>query len=231
FQTAMSTGLREVSNKNYEAARAGFNRARKILPNSDEPEDGLLQVEQSQRNDTILNHQKNAGAYLASENWQGAIAEYEAALAIADSLEFALKGLEDARTRLALQERLQQLLSDPTLLQSDEGLAEASATLRQASRVKPTTDQMLQHIDILARLISTARIEIPVTINSDGKTQVTVRRHAVLGNMTNKVVYLIPGRYTVVGQRQGYRDVRKDFVVLAGKTPPTLEIASNERVK
>jgi hypothetical protein len=126
---------------------------------------------------------------------------------------------------------LQQLLSDPTLLQSDEGLAEASTTLRQASRVKPTTDQMLHHIDILARLISTARIEIPVTINSDGKTQVTVRRHAALGNMTNKVVYLIPGRYTVVGQRQGYRDVRKDFVVLAGKTPPTLEIASKERVK
>lgn len=231
FQIAMSIGFREVSNKNYQAAREGFNRAKKILPNSDEPEDGLLQVEQSQRNDTIVNHQKNAEDYLASENWQGAIEEYEAALAIADSLEFALKGLEDARARLALQERLQQLLSDPTLLQSDEGLAEASATLRQASRVKPTTDQMLDHIDILARLISTARIEIPVTINSDGKTQVTVRRHAALGNMTNKVVYLIPGRYTVVGQRQGYRDVRKDFVVLAGKTPPILEIASKERVK
>ena len=231
FQIAMSIGFREISNKNYEAAREGFNRAKKILPNSDEPKDGLLQVEQSQRNDTILDHQKNADAYLSSENWPGAIEEYEAALAIADSLEFALKGLEDARDRLALQERLQQLLSDPTLLQSDEGLAEASTTLRQASRVKPTTDQMLHHIDILARLISTARIEIPVTINSDGKTQVTVRRHAALGNMTNKVVYLIPGRYTVVGQRQGYRDVRKDFVVLAGKTPPTLEIASKERVK
>ena len=231
FQTAMSTGFREVSNKNYEAAREGFNRARKILPNSNEPEDGLLQVEQSERNDIILNHQKNAEAYLASEDWQGAIEEYDAALAIADSLEFALKGLDDARSRLALQERLQQFLSDPTLLQSDEGLAEASATLRQASRSKPTTDQLLDHIDILARLISTARIEIPVTINSDGKTEVTVRRHAVLGKVTNKVVYLIPGRYTVVGQRLGYRDVRKDFVVLAGKTSPILDIASKESVR
>jgi hypothetical protein len=117
------------------------------------------------------------------------------------------------------------------LLQSDEGLAEASATLRQASRSKPTTDQLLDHIDILARLISTARIEIPVTINSDGKTEVTVRRHAVLGKVTNKVVYLIPGRYTVVGQRLGYRDVRKDFVVLAGKTSPILDIASKESVR
>ena len=231
FQIAMSKGFREVSNKNYEAAREGFNRAKKILPNSAEPEDGLLQVEQSERNDIILNHQKNAEAYLASENWQGAIEEYDAALAIADSLEFALKGLDDARSRLALQARLQQFLSDPTLLQSDEGLAEASATLRQASRAKPATDQMLHHIDILARLISTARIEIPVTINSDGKTQVTVRRHAALGKVTNKVVYLIPGRYTVVGQRLGYRDVRKDFVALAGKPSPILEISSTERVR
>jgi autotransporter translocation and assembly factor TamB len=90
---------------------------------------------------------------------------------------------------------------------------------------------MLHHIDILARLISTARIEIPVTINSDGKTEVTVRRHSALGKVTNKVVYLIPGRYTVVGQRLGYRDVRKDFVALAGKPSPILEISSTERVR
>jgi serine/threonine protein kinase len=231
FQIAMSEGFREVSNKNYEAAREGFNRAKKILPNSTEPEDGLLQVEQSERNDIILNHQKNAQAHLVSGNWPGAIGEYEAALVIADSLEFAQTGLDYAKSRLALQERLQQFLSDPTLLQSDEGLAEASATLRQASRAKPTTDQMLHHIDILARLISTARIEIPVTINSDGTTEVTVRRHVALGKVTNKVVFLIPGRYTVVGQRLGYRDVREDLVLLAGEPSPILEIASTERVR
>jgi eukaryotic-like serine/threonine-protein kinase len=89
----------------------------------------------------------------------------------------------------------------------------------------------LYHINILARLISTARIEIPVTINSDGNTDVTVRRHAELGKVTNKVVYLIPGRYTVVGQRPGYRDVREDLVVLAGEPSPTLQIASTERVR
>ena len=231
FQIAMSKGFREISNKNYEAARDGFARAKKILPNSDEPEDGLLQVEQSERNDIILAHQKSAEAHLASENWTGAIEEYEAALAIADSLEFAVTGLAYAKSRLALQERLREFLSDPTLLQSDEGLAGASAVLRQASRTKPLTNQLLDHIDILARLISTARIEIPVTINSDGKTEVTVRRHAALGKVINKVVYLIPGRYTVVGQRLGYRDVREDVVVLAGKPSPTLEIASTERVR
>jgi len=231
FQIAMSKGFREVSNKNYEAAREGFNRAKKILPNSGEPEDGLLQVEQSERNDIILDLQKSAETHLTSENWPGAIEEYEAALAIAESLEFALTGLTYAKSRLALQERLQEFLSDPTLLQSNEGLAEAASTLRQASRAKPQTGQLLNHIDILARLISTARIEIPVTINSDGKTEVTVRRHAVLGKVTNAVVYLIPGHYTVVGQRPGYRDVREDLVIMAGKPSPILEIASTERVR
>lgn len=231
FQAAMSKGFHEISNKNYEAAREGFTQAKKILPGSNEPEDGLLQVEQSERNDIILGHQKSAEADLTSENWSGAIEEYEAALAIADSLEFALTGLAYAKSRLALQERLRGFLSDPSLLQSDEELAEASSTLRQASRAKPVTDQLMSQIDILARLISTARIEVPVTINSDGKTDVTVRKHAALGKVTNKVVYLIPGRYTVVGHRLGYRDVREDFVILAGKPIPALEIASTERVR
>jgi len=231
FQVAMSEGFREISSKNYDEARKGFSRAKKILPGSAEPEDGLLQVEQSERNDIILDHQKNAQAHLVSENWPGAIEEYEAALTIAESLEFALTGLTYAKSRLALQNRLQEFLRDPTLLQSNEGLAEASSTLRQASRAKPQTGQLLNHIDILARLISTARIEIPVTINSDGKTEVTVRRHAALGKVTNKVVFLIPGRYTVVGQRLGYRDVRKDLVLLAGESSPILEIASTERVR
>ncbi len=231
FQRAMSKGFREIANKNYASAREGFTQAKKILPNSEEPEDGLLQVEQSERNDSVLKHQKSAETHLASANWSGAIDEYESALAIADSLEFALTGLAFAKSRLELQQRLQDFLSDPTLLQSDEGLAEASAALRQASRAEPLTDQLAAHIDILARLISTARIEIPVTINSDGKTEVTVRRHAALGKVTNKVVYLIPGRYTVVGQRLGYRDVREDLVILAGKPSPILEIASTERVR
>ncbi len=231
FQLAMSTGFREIANKNYAEARRGFTQAKKILPNSEAPEDGLLQVEQAERNDSVLAHQKRAEAHLASENWPGAIDEYESALAIADSLEFALTGLALAKSRLELQQRLQEFLSDPTLLQSDEGLASASATLRQASRAEPSTDQLAAHIDILARLISTARIKIPVTINSDGKTEVTVRRHAALGKVTNKVVYLIPGRYTIVGQRLGYRDVREDLVILAGKPSPILEIANTERIR
>jgi serine/threonine protein kinase len=231
FQIAMSEGFREISSKNYDEARKGFSRAKKILPDSAEPEDGLLQVEQSERNDIILDHQKNAQAHLVSGNWPGAIGEYEAALLIADSLEFALTGLDYAKSRLALQARMQEFLRDPTLLQSNEGLAEASAALRQASRITPKADQLLDHIDILARLISTARIEIPVTINSDGKTEVTVRRHTALGKVTNKVVFLIPGRYTVVGQRLGYRDVREDLVLLAGEPSPILEIASTERVR
>jgi serine/threonine protein kinase len=231
FQVAMSEGFREISSKNYDEARKGFSRAKKILPDSAEPEDGLLQVEQSERNDIILDHQKNAQAHLVSGNWPGAIGEYEAALVIADSLEFAQTGLDYAKSRLALQERVQEFLRDPTSLQSNEGLAEASAALRQASRITPKADQLLHHIDILARLISTARIEIPVTINSDGKTEVTVRRHSALGKVTNKVVFLIPGRYTVVGQRLGYRDVREDLVLLAGEPSPILEIASTERVR
>ena len=193
--------------------------------------DGLLQAEQAERNDFILEYQTTAEAHLESGNWQEAIKEFEAVLAIAGSLEFAVKGLDQAKSRLKLQEQLQSFLRDPTLLQSDEGLALASTTLKQAYRVKRNTERMMNHIDSLARLISTARIKIPVSISSDGKTEVTIRKHSVLGKITEAVVYLIPGRYTAVGRRTGFRDVRNEFIILSGKTPPVLKIASKESVE
>ena len=65
----------------------------------------------------------------------------------------------------------------------------------------------------------------------DGKTLVTVRKHAELGQINREVVYLIPGRYTVTGVREGYRDVREELVLIAGQPVPALTIASTERVR
>ena len=70
-----------------------------------------------------------------------------------------------------------------------------------------------------------------MTISSDGKTHITVRKHAALGKVTEQTVYLIPGRYTIVGERSGFRDVREDLIIIAGRPIPEVTIASTERIR
>jgi len=231
FRRAMSLAFQHIASKDYEAARARFADAQAIFPDSGEPADGLQQIIQAETSDAINRLRVKAEDHMAAGKWDEAITAYAEVLAISDSLEFAVAGLEGARWRQDLDRRLLRFLSDPPLLQSNEELQAASATLREATRVAEIPAAMQRQLDSLAKLISTARIEIPVTIYSDGKTSVTVRRHARLGTIDNHVIYLIPGRYTITGERAGYRDVRENLVLIAGRPAPVITVASTERVR
>ena len=231
FQAAMSAGFVAISEKNYAVARESFNRAGSILPDSGEPEDALLQVQQAEHQDQINEYRVQALAHEITFDWSAAIAAYKAALAITPTLEFALAGLAAAEQRLGLRQSLETFLADPTRLQSDTGLETARDLLRKASRTSPLSEAMQGNINLLARFVSSARVKMPVTLRSDGNTSITLRKHAELGKLTSRVVYLIPGRYVIVGTRPGYRDVRKDLVLIAGKPVPEISIVSRERVR
>lgn len=231
FQSAMSRGFRALSSKDYAAATAGFRDAESIMPGSREPGDGLSQVRQAKMSDAINLHQQAAEAFMTNEAWVDAVAEFEAALAITGTLAFAQTGLAEANRRINLEQSIDQFLNDPPLLQSDDELTKARNALREASRISPPSAKLAPKIDTLARLISAARIAVPVTITSDGKTEITVRRHARLGTLDTAVVELIPGRWAIVGSRPGYRDVRQDLVIIPGRPADAVNITSTERVR
>ena len=58
-------------------------------------------------------------------------------------------------------------------------------------------------------------------LESDGLTQVVIYRVGQYGAFATRDVQLLPGRYTVVGTRTGFRDVRREVVL-----PPGAEAAA-----
>ena len=126
----MSAAFRAIALGRYDEARAGFNNALLILPDSPEPADGLAQVDQAETNDAINKERQDAEAFVADENWQKAIESYEAALAISESLAFAREGLTYATWRAEIDTKLVYYLTDPTLLQSNTELQSASPSQR-----------------------------------------------------------------------------------------------------
>lgn len=230
FGNAMSDAFTALARKEYDQSRQAFDKAEQILPSSTEPEDGILQIEIAIRMDELDDIKKAAEQHIADENWQEAIDEYNAVLAINDNLVFANEGLTLASSRLVLDQQLQRFFRDPTIMKDDNELASAKQTVVAASRVDHQTAQLSAQINDLSRLISVARIPIPIFITSDQRTDVTVYQVAQFGKISQKNLSLNPGIYTIVGKRKGYRDVQHTLRLLNGMTPGPIHISCTEKI-
>ncbi len=80
--------------------------------------------------------------------------------------------------------------------------------------------------DWLAR----ADVPVPVALQSDNVTQVTIYRVGELGTFAQRSLDLVPGSYTVVGTRPGYRDVRREISVRPGAASGPVVIRCEDRI-
>ena len=71
---------------------------------------------------------------------------------------------------------------------------------------------------------------VAVTLSSDGETEVAIYHVGKLGQFTRHRLELLPGSYTVVGTRNGYRDVRKTLSVSPGHADASLQVICGEQI-
>jgi hypothetical protein len=69
-----------------------------------------------------------------------------------------------------------------------------------------------------------------VVFESDTATEVVIRGVGTLGNFARRDVPLRPGRYIVVGRRNGYRDTRSEISVIPGRQQPVVEVRCTEKI-
>ncbi|MEX2489109.1 MAG: protein kinase [Pseudomonadales bacterium] len=230
FTDAMSQGFMALAEDEYERAQEAFSQARKIFPDSREPDDGLNQVALAKKLDTIEAHKEAAEEYELSEQWPKAIEEYEAALSMDDTLTFARDGIERATHRLEINRELDKYLDRPTLMQADEELSAARSAIAKASRLENPGPKLKRKVDKLSRYVSVAREPVSLQVTSDNKTDVTVYKVGHLGKIETRELELHPGEYTIVGKREGYRDVRKTVTLLADQETRSVHISCTEKI-
>mgnify|MGYP001821618753 FL=1 len=73
-------------------------------------------------------------------------------------------------------------------------------------------------------------VPMRVELVSDGLTEVVIYRVGRFGTFERRALDLRPGKYTVVGTRKGYRDVRLELAVVAGKVPEPLLVRCEEKI-
>jgi tetratricopeptide (TPR) repeat protein len=227
---AMSQALAALGRKDFETARRAFGEARRWRPESDGAAEGLAAATQELRLASIARLRERATRLESEERWSEATEQYEAVLALDPALAFAHEGKARASRRAELAAELDGTLNDPERLTSPEVHERAVLVLAQAATVPDPGPRLQQQIAVVGRLVEMAGKPIRIELESDLQTEVVLYRVGRLGSFDRRQLELRPGTYTVVGTRDGYRDVRKRFTVRPGEHPAPVVVRCEERI-
>jgi tetratricopeptide (TPR) repeat protein len=213
FDARMTEGLVALNERDYPGARAAFRMAEKLKPESPEPTDGLLQVDQGIRLDRIASLERKADSEKNAEEWETAIETYESILEIDPNLLFAQQGLAESRQMSALHAQLDEYIADPDKLSAPGTMRRATQLVVDITRMPEIGPRLGDQRDQLSRLLKRAATPLTVQIVSDNITDVSIYKVGKLGSFETKNLDLRPGTYVATGSRPGYRDVRLEFRV------------------
>ena len=228
FQQAMGGFLQALTIKDVQKAENELSRASRLRPQAAVVIDGKKQLRQLVLQQTLDRLQREYEGFSAAEQWQQAKERCEQALKVDPQAAFALGGLQTAIRRLELDRALQGILDRPQRLQEDGPLQEARQTLAAAESVPDPGPRLNEQITAVRAQLVAATREVLVVVQSDNATEVVIYRVGRLGRFNRRELQLRPGRYTAVGSRPGYRDVRKVFEIPAGSEQATLRIRCEE---
>ena len=230
FNNSMSSGYAALEKNRLADAGKAFEQALKLKPGATEAKSALEQTALRITNGRIELYLSQAREYETRENWSAAVGAYDQALSLDGSLVPARQGRQQAAARAALDQKLENTLSRPERLTDKAVRDEATALAQQAGAIADPGPRLSRQSKMLSDLLQLAGTPIAVTFKSDNQTNVTLYKVGDLGRFENRQLSLLPGHYVAVGNRQGYRDVRVEFIVYAGKSVPPVVVRCDEEI-
>jgi len=230
FAAAMSLGLRQIEAGKLAEARTTLERAGRLRPGAPEVNDALSRIGRINQQRGIASHQAQAEQFEHQERWGDALGEYQAALKLDPALEFALAGRDRSAPRFELSKQFESLNTKPERMLSAAVRDQARALLTAAAQISSPGPALRRQVEKLSADL--ARFETPVRVafESDMVTDVVVYRVGKLGAFDRRDLELLPGTYTVVGTRAGFRDVRRELTVMPGQAATPLMVRCEDPI-
>jgi hypothetical protein len=199
-------------------------------PGAPEVADVMIQLDHLERVQAIEQHSRRAQALEAQEEWRQAGLEHAAVLAKDATIAAAQEGQERCTGMARLHDELAAHIGHHERLSTPAVHEEARALVERAIAVRPAGPRLSRQIERLSALLTIAATPIRVELLSDGLTDIVVYRVGSLGRFERHNLDLLPGTYTVVGRRQGFRDVRHELRVVPGEAAQPLVVRCEDEV-
>ena len=215
----LSDGFAAMDANRFSDARRAFQAALQLDPGNGVARGGLEQVSRGTDIARIAELRERATAAEANENWQQAIADYQQVLSLDANIQFAKDGSLRANEQYRTQAALAKIIANPDKLSSPQLFDQAKDIVTRAERLTPRGEMLGEQINQVSELIRVYATPVLVTLSSDNVTRVTLSTVGVLGRFDSKQLTLRPGAYTLIGSRDGYRDVRASMLVRPDMQP------------
>jgi len=216
YAKAVGGGFAALGAGRLEEARVAFEKARGIRPAGAEAAAGLQRVGAALSARGFAFTRQRAAALEAEERWSEALKEYEAVLKLDPSLAFAQQGKARTADRAQLDSGLQALIDEPDRLAAPSVRAEANALMQRARTAAAAGPVLRSQLARLQILLPEFDKPVRLALVSDNATRVAIQRVGEFGSFARREIELKPGKYTVVGTRSGFRDVRRDVTIAPG---------------
>lgn len=230
FETSMSALYNSIERNDFNEARESLAQLKQS--SADDPL--VIQAEKyytEMSSAAELNERRRqAEQFAAAEQWQDALRVYQDILASNPGAMFAAAGVDSSAKRLELDKALVKAIADPSRMQNREVRERARELLRIAENSLPGGPRLQSQVETLAKLVEWAGTEISVTLESDNLTDVTIYHVGHLGRFIERTVSLVPGTYTIVGSRAGYRDTRQTVEIGTEASSTRLTITCSEPI-
>ncbi|MEM8845068.1 MAG: tetratricopeptide repeat protein [Pseudomonadota bacterium] len=230
FEQIIATAYRALQNSQYSDARAAFNSANTLKPNSNEPTIGLNKVAEAIRQEKISNLLFEANHFAELQQWQQSAESYEKVLELNSNNQAAQQGLQVSLAKAKSLADLKIALASADQLYKDDVLEQAEDLLLRIEDLESPGSVIQQQFEKLRQLVHVASTPVAVTLESDSNTQVTVFKVARLGTFDRHQLQLRPGPYTIVGTRNGYRDVRISIQVSPENQDSIISVRCEEAI-
>jgi len=231
FQKLMSDGLTAYHDGKYQHAGTKLLKAKSFRPDSREVKEALLQVDEAIRLDKIEKLRRNAMAAEQAEDWGQALKSYLTVLKIDPNISFALLGKERSLERIRISKRMSFFLQKPETMESNQQLQNAVLVIEEAEKLQSKGPRLKARLDELKALVVAYRTPVKVVIDSDNLTEIAVYKIGKLGRFTTRELSLRPGKYTVVGSRNGYKDIRRQIIVKPGQKALRITVICKTQVE
>lgn len=230
FRRAMGNFLQELQEGRPVPAARHLAEARSLRPAAPAVADAEQQLNKLKKRLDLQRLEQQFHQRMHNEEWQQARQLCEQALKIDPHAAFALTGLRRADQLLEQEETLRAILDRPERLQDQGPRQEAKQVVLRAQSLETQAPGLLALADQVNRRIQQMERLIPLVIESDEQTDITIYRVGRLGRFSRRELTLHPGTYTIVGSRPGYRDVRRSITIEADAQTAGLRIFCSETI-
>lgn len=230
FLDAMSRALAALDSGRIAEANTALIEAGRLRPDDPAVRDTRQRLQARQTRAALTGLRAQAANATQREDWTAAAALYRKALSVDATAGFAQTGLRRAEDRVRLHAQFDHYLDAPARLYADAPRANAGQLLASVGDAPPGEPRLARKVAALRELVTRAETPMPLTLQSDGETDIVIYRVGALGRFEHRELELRPGNYTIVGRRAGYRDVRRVIELRPGKPPPTLVVRCEEAI-